>query len=281
MVGERGRATGEAKGAGCGALLTAFGAPGVIVSLIAAGRLVLCYDARILAEYDDVLRRPVFAFEEENIAFSWRRLRRKANWWRRCRCPLAFATRTTSLALKWLRRRASSSWSLAISATFRRAVGIALVSCRPASSSIGSMVYGSRSFGASWHRDTRSPMTIDNAIRGSLFALDFLNEPESIGELPEWNDLDAATMDEVKSHLRDIFDAFPRDTEPKEAQNRGRPDLEDAQLPGLDGAPAPASAFPIVKRQETAAYGCYRSRDLCLAWTNALAAGRTDANVEG
>lgn len=49
-------------------LLTPFGAPGVIVSLIAAGRLVLCYDARILAEYDDVLRRPPFAFEEENIA---------------------------------------------------------------------------------------------------------------------------------------------------------------------------------------------------------------------
>ena len=49
-------------------LLTPFGAPGVIVSLIAGGRLVLCYDARILAEYDDVLRRPVFAFEEETIA---------------------------------------------------------------------------------------------------------------------------------------------------------------------------------------------------------------------
>ena len=31
-------------------------------------------------------------------------------------------------------------------------------------------------------------MTIDTAIRGSLFAPDFLNEPESIGELPEWDD---------------------------------------------------------------------------------------------
>ena len=41
------------------------------------------------------------------------------------------------------------------------------------------------------------------------------------------------------------------------------------------------STFPIVKRQETAAYDCYRSRDLCLAWTNALAAGRPDANVKG
>ena len=48
-------------------LLTPFGAPGVIVSLIAGGRLVLCYDARILAEYRDVLRRPAFPFEEETI----------------------------------------------------------------------------------------------------------------------------------------------------------------------------------------------------------------------
>jgi predicted nucleic acid-binding protein len=32
-------------------LLSPFGPPGVIVSLTAAGRLSLCYDARILAEY--------------------------------------------------------------------------------------------------------------------------------------------------------------------------------------------------------------------------------------
>ena len=41
------------------------------------------------------------------------------------------------------------------------------------------------------------------------------------------------------------------------------------------------STFPIVERQETAAYGRSRSRDLCLAWLNALAAGRPDAAVEG
>ena len=41
------------------------------------------------------------------------------------------------------------------------------------------------------------------------------------------------------------------------------------------------STFPIVERQETATYGRYRSRDLCLAWLNALAAGRPDAAVEG
>ena len=41
------------------------------------------------------------------------------------------------------------------------------------------------------------------------------------------------------------------------------------------------STFPIVERQETATYGRYRSRDLCLAWVNALAAGQPDAGVEG
>jgi hypothetical protein len=41
------------------------------------------------------------------------------------------------------------------------------------------------------------------------------------------------------------------------------------------------STFPIVERAETAKWGHYRSRDLCLAWTNALAAGRPDAEVEG
>ena len=31
------------------------------------------------------------------------------------------------------------------------------------------------------------------------------------------------------------------------------------------------STFPIVQRNEKAAYGAYRSPDLCLAWTSALA----------
>lgn len=39
--------------------------------------------------------------------------------------------------------------------------------------------------------------------------------------------------------------------------------------------------FPIVERQEIAAYGRYRSRDLCLAYINALMAGQPDAHVEG
>ena len=39
------------------------------------------------------------------------------------------------------------------------------------------------------------------------------------------------------------------------------------------------STFPIVERDEKAAYGAYCSRDLCLAWTSALAAGQPDAEV--
>ena len=39
------------------------------------------------------------------------------------------------------------------------------------------------------------------------------------------------------------------------------------------------STFPIVEREETAAYGTYLSRDMCLAWMNALAAGHPDADI--
>ena len=40
------------------------------------------------------------------------------------------------------------------------------------------------------------------------------------------------------------------------------------------------STFPIVEREQEAAYGTYRSRDLCLAWTNALGAGNPDVAID-
>ena len=40
------------------------------------------------------------------------------------------------------------------------------------------------------------------------------------------------------------------------------------------------STFPIVEREEVAKYGTYRSRDLCLAYMNALAAGNPDAEIK-
>ena len=49
-------------------LLSPFGACGEIVRLISSGELTLSFDARILLEYNEVLRRPIFKFEEEKIA---------------------------------------------------------------------------------------------------------------------------------------------------------------------------------------------------------------------
>lgn len=40
------------------------------------------------------------------------------------------------------------------------------------------------------------------------------------------------------------------------------------------------AAFPIVEREEMKAHGHYRSRDLCLAWINALADGNPDADID-
>lgn len=41
------------------------------------------------------------------------------------------------------------------------------------------------------------------------------------------------------------------------------------------------STFPVIEREETAKSGRYRSRDLCLAWVNAMLAGQPEAAVEG
>jgi uncharacterized protein len=49
-------------------LLSPFGACGEIVRMVSAGELTLSFDARILSEYDEVLRRPRFGFEEEKVA---------------------------------------------------------------------------------------------------------------------------------------------------------------------------------------------------------------------
>jgi uncharacterized protein len=48
-------------------LLSPFGPPGEIVRMVASGTLSLCFDARILLEYADVLVRPKFQFDKEQI----------------------------------------------------------------------------------------------------------------------------------------------------------------------------------------------------------------------
>lgn len=46
-------------------LLSPFGPPGEIARMIASGTLRLCFDARILTEYDEVFARPRFRFNSE------------------------------------------------------------------------------------------------------------------------------------------------------------------------------------------------------------------------
>ena len=48
-------------------LLTPYGPPGEIVRTVFAGKLSLCMDARILLEYEEVLHRPKFQFDSDNI----------------------------------------------------------------------------------------------------------------------------------------------------------------------------------------------------------------------
>jgi len=46
-------------------LLSPFGPPGEILRMVASGTLRLCFDARILTEYEEVLARPKFRFNAE------------------------------------------------------------------------------------------------------------------------------------------------------------------------------------------------------------------------
>jgi len=48
-------------------LLSPYGAPGRIVQMIVAGRIALCYDARIVCEYREVLLRPELPFVPQQV----------------------------------------------------------------------------------------------------------------------------------------------------------------------------------------------------------------------
>jgi len=48
-------------------LLSPFGNPAEILRMVSAGTLHLCFDARILSEYKEVLNRPKFQFEKSKI----------------------------------------------------------------------------------------------------------------------------------------------------------------------------------------------------------------------
>lgn len=50
-------------------LLSPFGSVGEIAQMVTSGILELCYDARILSEYRDVLLRPKFSFEQIHVDY--------------------------------------------------------------------------------------------------------------------------------------------------------------------------------------------------------------------
>ena len=48
-------------------LLSPYGAPADIVGMVSSGVLRLCYDARVMVEYQDVLARPKFQFDQKKV----------------------------------------------------------------------------------------------------------------------------------------------------------------------------------------------------------------------
>ncbi|MXY06793.1 MAG: hypothetical protein F4Y55_13280 [Gammaproteobacteria bacterium] len=56
------------------------------------------------------------------------------------------------------------------------------------------------------------------AIHGGLFAPDFLQSAQSLAALPEWTDFDDAGLDGSEARLRQIFERFPIDGSPNEAE---------------------------------------------------------------
>ena len=48
-------------------LLSPFGTCGQILRMVSSGELSFCFDARILAEYEEVLGRPKFKFEKDKV----------------------------------------------------------------------------------------------------------------------------------------------------------------------------------------------------------------------
>jgi putative PIN family toxin of toxin-antitoxin system len=48
-------------------LISPFGNPAEILRMVSSGEIQLCFDARILSEYQEVLHRPKFQFEENKV----------------------------------------------------------------------------------------------------------------------------------------------------------------------------------------------------------------------
>ena len=91
------------------------------------------------------------------------------------------------------------------------------------------------------------------------------------------------TAHDMTPFARDLeYDGPPFTWDEKERRHlRARLDALYFHLYGLDREDADyvLSTFPIVRREDEAAFGSYRTRDLVLAYMNALAAGDTETDV--
>jgi putative PIN family toxin of toxin-antitoxin system len=76
-------------------LLSPFGPCAEIVRMISSGKLTLSFDARILSEYNQVLRRPKFKFEEDKVAPSLTISSTVDTQWPLHRCPTLCRTLMT------------------------------------------------------------------------------------------------------------------------------------------------------------------------------------------
>lgn len=63
----------------CG-VLKPFSIPGEIVRRVGSGNLTLCFDARILAEYREVLHRPKFKLDKEDISIVLDFIQENGEW---------------------------------------------------------------------------------------------------------------------------------------------------------------------------------------------------------
>lgn len=50
-------------------MLSPYGPSGEVVRMVASGDIILCYDARIITEYQNVLSRPKFSFDKIHVNY--------------------------------------------------------------------------------------------------------------------------------------------------------------------------------------------------------------------
>ena len=120
-------------------------------------------------------------------------------------------------------------------------------------------------------------MSLGEVFQGGLFAGDLLTE--AIAGSADRLALDGAELDGLEVSFRALFGHFFRWDEERRLRLRAKVDAMFFHLCGVtdrDDVRYAYSTFPFAERREAEAYGRYRSRDLCLAYLNALAVGRPD-----